>query len=360
MVVPPINRNFKQYAVYEGKLIDTLPQVKFQGDRILSIADIMRKRLESWNSNNRYGSALEDSIFETELISSDGFRYHPDGRLRIVYDSPVLRGVDEKNIILSNNGSIILPNGTFDKFDGEEISKIEVDKFSQKGYNFDNIKEIVNNPILLGLARGDKVLLEEYAKEAIYRGYSFLGPTEVMRPAIPSYDSLEFEIERPVVIQRVNPYNSNIGDFIISGINTDSVKVIGIPDDKASTKNLEEKTMNSLKQILNGRVEGVYGKGSKTFTFEDGTSQRIDTYKGRAKAIDKLVRLDSSQDLQSLYEQVQKFYNTNSYKGKNESKKANNIFKEVSNNRGLEVIISDDFESKSFLGEIKKKIRNLF
>ncbi len=74
-----------------------------------------------------------------------------------------------------------------------------------------------------------------------------------------------------------------------------------------SSRNYSPNMPEEVLQILNGTYvsqrlhkQGKRIRGAKTYIFEDGTKQEVLTYKGRMKAVSKLLKLESREEFRSL------------------------------------------------------------
>lgn len=169
--------------VFNGRTVDRMPELVAQGYSPISVAGIMEQRLNAWQSGNQELAQLWGKNY---FDSGDGIMYHPDGRIKIVPDSETLRNVNP-NTPLKWYGAQVLSEGSFDKAQGEEFSRKDIKRYANELLSQ---KDVLNNPIWLALARGDKELLKDYAGQV----FSRINNSKLM--GIGVSDAPDFEAER--------------------------------------------------------------------------------------------------------------------------------------------------------------------
>jgi len=191
------NGNSILTPVFEGKNIEQMPKLISEKYLPLSLAQIMEQRLRVSERNNAELSNIWDKNY---FDSGDGIIYHPDGRIKITPDSVTLKKItpDTK---LSWYGSQILEEGTFDKLQGEEFTRDDLSKYTEK---YLDESEVLENPIWLAFVRGDKQLLKEYTRYVSLKNNN----KKIMRIWI-SDQSPRFEAERLLSLYGLD-YNSNV------------------------------------------------------------------------------------------------------------------------------------------------------
>jgi len=141
------------YKAFEGRNIDTMPELIKEGRTPLSAQGLMERRLQVLSGSD----AVKDSWWNIYFGTGDGIAYHPDGRIKVVTDAELLRGINPKSRL--NNGGLVLEDGVFDSLEGTEFSKNDVQRYA---INMTLTEaEVTQNPIWLALAR-DEGLLQEY------------------------------------------------------------------------------------------------------------------------------------------------------------------------------------------------------
>jgi len=164
MIALQLNEPRIEYKEFTVSIIDEMPRLIQQGYQPISIAQIMQRRL------NVLGSIPEvkDAWWMNYFDSGDAVVYHPDGKIKIVLDSPLARKLNP-DITLSDGtpdsvlpyGALILPDGMYEQVQGEEFSKDVVEKYTYAEQP--TVRKVKHNPIWRALAR-DQNLLAEYAK----------------------------------------------------------------------------------------------------------------------------------------------------------------------------------------------------
>lgn len=165
-------------------LEDIFPRLR-TNDRVpLSASQCLEWRLERGKKllskippkNRKYDPDYEplqkDYRLWCQLITGDALAYHPDGRIKIVYDSEDLRNTHSpEDFILCKyhpedsdqwkDKFLRLTEERYRQLDGQEFKRKELEKYLHQPLT--TIGEILN-PFLLMLVRGQKQLLREYAR----------------------------------------------------------------------------------------------------------------------------------------------------------------------------------------------------
>ena len=147
--------NALNYKEFYGRSTEQMPILIAEGRTPLSIAGLMRRRLEVLNSSDEVKRFYWDNYFDT----GDGIAYHPDGRGKIVLDAQPLRELTPSSQL--RNGALVLPSGVYDRLEGVEFSREDLAKYITGGrLKQGNVKK---NRVWQVLAR-DENLLNDYAK----------------------------------------------------------------------------------------------------------------------------------------------------------------------------------------------------
>ncbi|MEK6926405.1 MAG: hypothetical protein AABW50_03955 [Nanoarchaeota archaeon] len=144
-----LNPSPKNYKDFYGRNVDQMPKLIAEGRTPLSVAGLMEVRL-------KYGKELRDwmnNYFDT----GDGVIYHPDGRIKIVHDSQLIRELSPKSPL--KNSALVLEDGVYGSVQGQEFKKSDFEKYTGKKLS---AKAVKKNPLWQALARGDQNLLNEY------------------------------------------------------------------------------------------------------------------------------------------------------------------------------------------------------
>jgi len=207
--------NLVEVPVFNGKIVNKMPELVAQGYNPISIAQIMEQRIKAWQSKDY---KLSEQWGNNEFNSGDSIIYHRDGRIKIVYDSHTLRSANTYRS-LKWDSVLCLSEGSFDNSNGEEFSEIMVKRFANK---YLKQKEVLNNPIWLALARWDKELLKEYTNQIYLRNKN----PNLMKLFI-SEERPNFEVERFLSIKGLDNY-SNIFGYIYGRLGDDSGRLVGL------------------------------------------------------------------------------------------------------------------------------------
>jgi len=147
--------NALNYKEFYGRSTEQMPILIAEGRTPLSIAGLMRRRLEVLNSSDEVKRFYWDNYFDT----GDGIAYHPDGRGKIVLDAQPLRELTP--LSSSQLSALVLPSGVYDRLEGVEFSREDLAKYITGGrLKQGNVKK---NRVWQVLAR-DENLLNDYAK----------------------------------------------------------------------------------------------------------------------------------------------------------------------------------------------------
>ncbi len=204
----------RDVPVFNRRIIDKMPQILAQAYIPISIKEIMEQRVIAWASNN---IELAEQWGKNYFDSGDSIMYHRDGRIKFVPDSQTLLSVN-KNTKLRWCGAQVLSERDFNNADGEIFSKEEVNKFTNQ---YLNPEKVLENPIWLAFARGDKILLKEYVNQVSSR----IVDLELMKIWI--CDTPNFEAERPCSLNGLY-FNSNAGAYYSDSLDINTSRLVGV------------------------------------------------------------------------------------------------------------------------------------
>ena len=230
-----LNEPRTEYQAFFGRYIDQMPVLISEGRRPMSVADIMRRRLEVANSTPDVRAAWMDNFFDT----SDGIAYHSNGEAKIVLDSTALRTITAQDTF--THGALGIDAATYDALPGKEIRTVSLTTATPL-----TKRAVMNSPIWNALARDDKALLREYTNlvfaDAKQRfGYErnmgiFLSPT----PATPYL--LAWFVNR---IDNRSELNASCG------LDSNSTRLVGVAPEtaaRASAGELDEHVRAALRE----------------------------------------------------------------------------------------------------------------
>ena len=150
--------NGLNYKGFYGRSTEQMPILIAEGRTPLSIAGLMRRRLEVLNSSDEVRNSYWMNYFDT----GDGIAYHPEGRGKIVLDAQPLRELTPSSQL--RNGALVLPSGVYDRLEGVEFSREDLAKYITGGRL--NQGKVKKNRVWQVLAR-DENLLNDYS-EAVF------------------------------------------------------------------------------------------------------------------------------------------------------------------------------------------------
>lgn len=141
---------------FYGSNVDKMPLLVAEGRVPLSVSDLMRKRLEVLDSGDQeLVSYWRGNYFDT----GDAVIYHPNGNIKVVLDAEPMKKINPKSEL--KTGALVMPDGMYDKLDGETFTRKGVEKYSIVGKLLSK-EEAKKNPIWKALAHGDQALLNAY------------------------------------------------------------------------------------------------------------------------------------------------------------------------------------------------------
>lgn len=163
----------------ENSQLNVAQRLKLLDKGPLSVAEVMKKRLEVLNSSDKDSYR---SFWNNSFSTRDGIAYHPDGRGKVVLDAQPLwdpfLGIGPFSVI--SGYALSLPWDYATKLEGVEFGKEDLKRYSA-GYSKEDLekydpevwvgsglrqKDVRDNPIWRTLARDEK-LLEDYT-EAVF------------------------------------------------------------------------------------------------------------------------------------------------------------------------------------------------
>lgn len=155
--IPNPTITFEKYLVSRGKLTQVLPNLKKTNQVPISLLEKITAIVNAWNSNDQITiTSLTRGLYHCH-VSADAFLYSQNGDVKIEYDSPLLRDVDEA---LSRD-IIKLEEEYYKHSEGPLIKKNVIERYANK---LQTQQQVNSNPIWLSIVRNDEKILEEFAK----------------------------------------------------------------------------------------------------------------------------------------------------------------------------------------------------
>ncbi|MCK5321456.1 hypothetical protein KAJ38_02665 [Candidatus Pacearchaeota archaeon] len=146
-----LNTTREVYKEFYGKNTEQMPKLLTE-DRIpMSVAGLMRRRLEVRNSD----AEVKDSYMHNYFDTGDAIAYHPDGRIKIVLDSQHLRNKIPQ--YLKEGEVLALTVKDYENLRSEEFKEGRFGKIE----TLLSKKEVKSHPVWKVLAR-DQILLNDY------------------------------------------------------------------------------------------------------------------------------------------------------------------------------------------------------
>jgi len=159
--LPELYRKFSEGTCSYNTYKSQMPVLIGDGQIPLSISKVMEKRIDFRNAPKRIKVAWMDDCFDT----GDAIIYHPNGNIKIVPDSQLLRKINLETPT-NKRGGIDLTQEDYRRYEGYEFKNNELSKICGKGLTK---KEAKLNPIWRVLAR-DQNLLNDYADYIVSDG----------------------------------------------------------------------------------------------------------------------------------------------------------------------------------------------
>jgi hypothetical protein len=101
-----------------------MPKLIADGRVPMNVAQLMQKKLDVRNSDEKIKTSYMDNYFDT----GDAVVYHPDGRVKIVLDSQTLRDMTPESP--RDGGALILGEDVYKTLQGEEFKKGKLGKIN--------------------------------------------------------------------------------------------------------------------------------------------------------------------------------------------------------------------------------------
>lgn len=146
-----LNTSKEAYKEFYGRNTEQMPKLIADGRVPMSVAGLMQRRLDVRNFDAKVKSSYMDNYFDT----GDGVVYHPDGRVKIVFDSQHLRDMTPESS--RNGGALVLTAENYDALQGEEFKKGKLGKTG----DWLSRADVKTHPVWKVLAR-DQALLNDY------------------------------------------------------------------------------------------------------------------------------------------------------------------------------------------------------
>ncbi|MBW8034763.1 MAG: hypothetical protein FVQ79_03690 [Planctomycetes bacterium] len=135
----------------------------------LSVAGLMQDRIEVGRDVSKVNRHLMNNYYDT----GDAIVYHPDGRIKIVLDSQLLRSITPKSEL--RDGALVVSDDNYAAAEGVEFKSGDLGRIN----SWLSPKEIKAHPVWQVLAR-DQALLDEYTDYILAEANESFGYDVVM------------------------------------------------------------------------------------------------------------------------------------------------------------------------------------
>lgn len=243
-----LNQTAEDFKEFYGRNAEQMPKLIAEGRVPMSVASLMRRRLDVRNSSDDVKSSWMDNYFNT----GDAVVYHSDGRVKIVLDSQYLREMTPQT--QRNGGALVLTPEQYDAMDGEEFKKGKLGKTE----NWMSKRDVKAHPVWKVLSR-DQALLDDYADLIFAERKERFGYNNAMGVFLGSVQGNTPEM-RAWFVDRLE-YGSGVYDG--DGLDYGGGRLVGIAPEAQGAKisgagNVRTYTMADL-QAFDKAVKGLEG-----------------------------------------------------------------------------------------------------
>ena len=139
------------YKEFYGRNTKQMPILIAEGRVPMNVAQLMQKRLDMRNDQKDIKTFWMDNYFEV----GDAIAYHPNGKMKVVLDSQILREMTSKTQMV--DGVLLLGEDVYDVLEGEEFKEGKLGETE----SWLSRKDVKAHPVWKALAR-DQELLNDY------------------------------------------------------------------------------------------------------------------------------------------------------------------------------------------------------
>lgn len=229
-----LNEQVSDYKEFYGKNTHQMPLLIADGRTPISVADVMKRRLEVLGQN--YSDEVRSAWWDNYIGTGDAPAYSPDGRIKIVLDSQPLRNINPKSKL--KNSALVLPDGMYEMLEGLELTKDEIETYCNSDLTE---KQVNQNPIWNVLAR-DESLLKEYSSAVFKNAKKRFGYDKNMGLYISSEQKVP--IMRLWVVSRLENRSNASGRF---NLGDGDGRLVGVREE---AEGFAQKISPNLEQIL--------------------------------------------------------------------------------------------------------------
>jgi hypothetical protein len=167
-----------KYVEFYGRNVDKMPLLIANNRLPLSVAGLMRRRLEVLSGSE----AVRNSWWNNYFDAGDGAIRHSDGRLMFLPDAGYLRQLNPETRLV--NGSVPFDDDVYRKLNGVEFSQRDIERHFNKELSR---REARNNPGWRALLRGDSALQREIVDATfaqVKERFNYDGPMIGIYPSV--------------------------------------------------------------------------------------------------------------------------------------------------------------------------------
>lgn len=146
-----------KYKLFNGPLYEEIPKLITEGRKILSTAEFMQFRLDN-----------PDKFSGWDYITNDAIIYHPNGKIKIVYDSEHISELNKKGADCQSGIYFVrreLEKSVYESLKGEEFLRKDLRSHLEL-----SAKGAESSPFWQCLARHNQSLLTNYVNFVFERG----------------------------------------------------------------------------------------------------------------------------------------------------------------------------------------------
>ncbi|MEK6947301.1 MAG: hypothetical protein AABX32_06865 [Nanoarchaeota archaeon] len=141
-----LNEQVAPYHEFYGRNTEQMPLLVRSGRVPMSVAGLMDRRLEV--RDTKYSPEVRAAWHDNYFDTGDGILYHPDGKIKIVPDAQVMRGISSQSKL--SDGALVSPAGAYEAAQGAEFTKEDLRKIIKDSLTREGAKA---NPVWQALAR---------------------------------------------------------------------------------------------------------------------------------------------------------------------------------------------------------------
>jgi len=153
------NGELTQFPIHYGRIYKEVPKLINSSYSLIPSLDFFEQRINAWKLND---SKLIKNWTRNSYLSNEGIISNSDGRIKIISDLfSVLKNLNISKP-LELNEELVLKKGNYDKFNGVEFSKEELNNLIDRELTKE---EALKNELWLAFFQNKKESLESYVDD---------------------------------------------------------------------------------------------------------------------------------------------------------------------------------------------------